>query len=130
MKKQHLFRIIVSMFIVAGLILTSSAFAADPIKIGIMQGLSGPFEIYGKAEVTGFKMGLEWATNGTNKILGRDVELIVEDTQLKPARVNHLRADNDIYFTTMKLSIFFIQPFVLEVIAIKTSYFGSRKEFL
>jgi len=60
--------------------------AADPIKIGIMQGLSGPYEIYGKAEVTGFKMGLEWATKGTGKILGRDVKLIVEDTQLKPAR--------------------------------------------
>ncbi len=68
----------------------SSATAADPIKIGIMQGLSGPYEIYAKAEVTGFKMGLEWATNGTNKILGRDVELIVEDTQLKAARAKML----------------------------------------
>ena len=86
MKKNHLFRIIVSLCVVAGFILTSPAFAADPIKIGIIQGLSGPYEIYGKAEVTGFKMGLEWATNGTNKILGRDVELVIEDTQLKPAR--------------------------------------------
>ena len=68
----------------------SSAFAAEPIKIGIIQGLSGPYEIYGKAEVTGFKMGLEYATNGTNKILGRDVELIVEDTQLKAARAKML----------------------------------------
>ena len=60
--------------------------AAEPIKIGIMQGLSGPYEIYGKAEVTGFKMGLEYFTKGTNKIIGRDVKLVVEDTQLKPAR--------------------------------------------
>ena len=86
MKKNHLFCIVVSMCVVAGFILTTSAFAADPIKVGIIQGLSGPYEIYGKAEVTGFKMGLEWATNGTNKILGRDVELVIEDTQLKPAR--------------------------------------------
>ena len=86
MRQQHLFRIVVSLFIVAGLAVATSAYAADPIKIGIIQGLSGPFEIYGKAEVTGFKMGLEWATNGTNKIMGRDVELIIEDTQLKPAR--------------------------------------------
>lgn len=64
--------------------------AADPIRIGIMQGLSGPYEIYGKAEVTGFKMGLEYLTKGTNKIMGRDVELIVEDTQLKPARAKML----------------------------------------
>ena len=64
----------------------SAAFAADSIKIGIMQGLSGAYEVYGKQEVTGFKMGLEYATKGTNKILGRDVELVIEDTQLKPAR--------------------------------------------
>ncbi len=86
MKKGQAYYVLVSMIVLAGLVLTSSAFAADPIKIGIIQGLSGPYEIYGKAEVTGFKMGLEWATNGTNKILGRDVELIVEDTQLKPDR--------------------------------------------
>ena len=70
--------------------LTTPIMAADPIKIGILQGLSGPYEIYGKAEVTGFKMGLEFFTNGTNKIIGRDVELIVEDTQLKAARAKML----------------------------------------
>jgi branched-chain amino acid transport system substrate-binding protein len=64
--------------------------AAGPIKVGIIQGLSGPYEIYGKAEVTGFKMGLEYFTKGTNKILGRDVELVVEDTQLKADRAKML----------------------------------------
>ncbi len=63
-----------------------AAMAAGPIKIGIIQGLSGPYEVYGKAEVTGFKMGLEYFTKGTNKIIGRDVKLFIEDTQLKPAR--------------------------------------------
>ncbi|MGB5748235.1 MAG: substrate-binding domain-containing protein [Desulfobacterales bacterium] len=75
--------------LVMGLI-ASPAMSADPIKIGIMQGLSGPYEIYGKAEVTGFKMGLEYFTKGTNKIIGRDVELVVEDTQLKAARAKML----------------------------------------
>ena len=60
--------------------------AVEPIKIGMIQGLSGPYEIYGKAEVTGFKMGLEYFTKGTNKIIGRDVKIIAEDTQIKPAR--------------------------------------------
>jgi branched-chain amino acid transport system substrate-binding protein len=64
--------------------------AAPPIKIGIIEGLSGPLEVYGKQEVTGFKMGLEYFTNGTNKIMGRDVKLIIEDTQLKPARAKML----------------------------------------
>jgi branched-chain amino acid transport system substrate-binding protein len=71
--------------LLAGLI-ASPVMSAEPIKIGIIQGLSGPYEIYAKAEVTGFKMGLEYFTKGSNKIIGRDVELIVEDTQLKPAR--------------------------------------------
>ncbi len=68
----------------------SPVMAADPIKIGIIQGLSGPYEIYGKAEVTGFKMGLEYFTKGTNKIIGRDVKLFIEDTQLKAARAKML----------------------------------------
>jgi len=66
--------------------IVSPVMSAEPIKIGMIQGLSGAYEIYGKAEVTGFKMGLEYFTNGTNKIIGRDVILIEEDTQLKPAR--------------------------------------------
>jgi len=70
--------------------LAAPTMAADPIKIGILQGLSGPYEIYGKAEVTGFKMGLEYFTNGTNKIIGRGVKLFIEDTQLKAARAKML----------------------------------------
>ncbi|MBT3259689.1 MAG: ABC transporter substrate-binding protein, partial [Deltaproteobacteria bacterium] len=76
--------------LVASAFVVSPVMAEKPIKIGIIQGLSGPYEIYGKAEVTGFKMGLEYFTNGTNKIIGRPVELIVEDTQLKAARAKML----------------------------------------
>jgi branched-chain amino acid transport system substrate-binding protein len=84
------------MFLMFGLVLllggliAAPAISAEPIKIGIIQGISGAYEIYGKAEVTGFKMGLEYFTKGSNKILGRDVELIVEDTQLKAARAKML----------------------------------------
>jgi len=89
MKIRHLCYLAVLGFL--GLAFAASpAMAAPPIKIGIIQGLSGPYEIYGKAEVTGFKMGLEYFTHGTNKILGRDVELIVEDTQLKADRAKML----------------------------------------
>lgn len=74
----------------AALAAGSGAVAGGPIKIGLLQGLSGPYEVYGKQEVTGFKMGLEYFTQGTGKILGRDVELVVEDTQLKAARAKML----------------------------------------
>jgi len=82
-------RVFVLTFLAIALI-SSPVFSADPIKIGILQGLSGPYEVYGKQEVTGFKMGLEYVTRGTNKIIGRDVKLIIEDTQLKAARAKML----------------------------------------
>ena len=89
MKTKHV--AVSFIFICLAIFLICSPAAADkPIKIGIIQGLSGPYEIYGKAEVTGFKMGLEYFTKGTNQIIGRDVELVVEDTQLKAARAKML----------------------------------------
>jgi len=58
--------------------------AEPPIKIGIVQGFSGALEAYAKQMLTGFKMGLEYGTKAKNEIMGRKVELIVEDDQLKP----------------------------------------------
>jgi branched-chain amino acid transport system substrate-binding protein len=55
-----------------------------PIKIGVVQGLTGPFEVYAKQMVAGFKLGLEYGTGGTNTLLGRKVEVLIEDDQLKP----------------------------------------------
>lgn len=88
MKKNVFYSIAVIAAVLA--IGTSPLNAAEPIKIGILQGLSGALEVYAKAEVTGFKMGLEWATKGTNQIIGRDVQLLVEDTQLKSDRAKML----------------------------------------
>jgi branched-chain amino acid transport system substrate-binding protein len=58
--------------------------AEPPIKIGVVQGFSGALEAYAKQMLTGFKMGLEYGTKGKNEVMGRKVELIVEDDQLKP----------------------------------------------
>jgi branched-chain amino acid transport system substrate-binding protein len=90
MDKGKFCNVFILCFIIFTMIFASAALAADPIKIGIIQGISGPYEIYGKAEVTGFKMGLEYFTKGSNKIIGRDVEILVEDTQLKAARAKML----------------------------------------
>ncbi len=89
MKGLRILYWMILVLLIAGL-MTAPVMAADPIKIGIIQGLSGPYEIYGKAEVTGFKMGLEYFTKGSNKIIGRDVKLYVEDSQLKAARAKML----------------------------------------
>src|SRR6202795_5166949 len=60
------------------------ALAQAPIKIGLVQGISGPFEVYAKQAVTGFKLGLEYATGGKLEVLGRKIEVLIEDDQLKP----------------------------------------------
>ena len=65
-------------------VFSGGLWAAEPIKIARVVGITGPYEAYTKQSLTGFEMGLEYATNGTNQILGRPVELIVKDTQLKP----------------------------------------------
>jgi branched-chain amino acid transport system substrate-binding protein len=62
----------------------SDARAQAPIKIGVVQGITGAFEVYAKQMVTGFRMGLEHATGGKMEIAGRKIELLVEDDQLKP----------------------------------------------
>jgi branched-chain amino acid transport system substrate-binding protein len=66
------------------LLLTVQVGAQQPIKIGIVQGFSGALEAYAKQMLTGFKMGLEYGTKGKDEVIGRKIQLIVEDDQLKP----------------------------------------------
>jgi branched-chain amino acid transport system substrate-binding protein len=68
----------------------TSALAAEPIKIGQIVGVTGPYEAYTKQSTDGFKMGLEYATNGTNTVMGRPIQVILKDTQLKPDRGKQL----------------------------------------
>jgi len=76
------------------------AAAQAPVKIGLVQGLTGPFEVYAKQAVTGFKLGLEYATGGKMEVLGRKIDLLVEDDQLKPdvskQKVTKLYADDKV----------------------------------
>lgn len=57
----------------------------DPIKIALIHGLSGSsFEAFSKQAQTGFELGLEYATDGTNEVNGRPIEVIIKDSQFKP----------------------------------------------
>jgi len=66
------------------LVSPGAALAEGPIKIGLVQGITGPLEVYAKQIVTGFKLGLEYATGGKLELGGRKIEILVEDDQLKP----------------------------------------------
>ena len=63
----------------------SPVMSAEPIKIANIEALSGPFEQFGNQARVGFQLGMEYYTKGSMKLLGRPVEIIVKDSQIKPA---------------------------------------------
>lgn len=78
MRKQILFTcfLILSLLVLYG----GAANSADTVKIGVLVPLSGP-AAQGGLEM---KMGIEMAAEEKKTILGKPIELIVEDTQAKP----------------------------------------------
>jgi branched-chain amino acid transport system substrate-binding protein len=67
-----------------GLAAAASLASAQEIRIAHVYGKTGALEAYAKQSHTGFMMGLEYATHGTMKVLGRKIVVIEKDTQLKP----------------------------------------------
>ena len=65
--------------------LSSPALAKD-LKICLIAGKTGALEAYAKQTEVGFTMGLEYLTQGKNEILGRKLQVLVKDDQLKPDR--------------------------------------------
>ena len=55
-----------------------------PIKIGAITSLSGALQDYGEQFQRGFNLGLEYMTDGTMQVAGRDIEVIWEDTTTTP----------------------------------------------
>ena len=81
----------------------TAALAQTPIKIGLVQGFTGTAEVYAvyaKQVKRGFYLGLEYATAGKKELLGRTIEVIEEDDQLKPdvakQKVTKLYADDKV----------------------------------
>ena len=62
---------------VMGLVMAGSAFAAEPIKIGVYLPLTGQNAFGGQLELEGVKL----AHKEMPKVLGRDVELIIVDNK-------------------------------------------------
>lgn len=56
----------------------------EPIKIGLLTDQSGALAIYGPQQENGFRLGLEYATNGTMQVAGRPIEVIVKDNASDP----------------------------------------------
>ncbi|HEY7990528.1 MAG TPA: substrate-binding domain-containing protein [Stellaceae bacterium] len=55
-----------------------------PVKVAVIQDSTGPLKPYADQMITGFKLGLEYGTHGTNTVAGRKIEVIYKDSQTKP----------------------------------------------
>ncbi|MCF8482889.1 MAG: substrate-binding domain-containing protein [Rhodospirillum sp.] len=71
----------------------SGAWAADPVTIAHVYGKTGALEAYAKQSHTGLMMGLEYLTQGTMEVAGREIEVIEKDTQGKPDQGRALLAE-------------------------------------
>ena len=72
---------------------TATGAGNEPIKIAHVFGITGPFAPYAQQLQRGMQLGFEYATNGTNKVLGRPLEVLDKDTHLKPGRGRALAAE-------------------------------------
>ena len=57
--------------------------AADPIKVGVLQPLSGGLENLGQQGVQGTQLAVE-ETNASGGVLGRQIELVIADDRTDP----------------------------------------------
>jgi branched-chain amino acid transport system substrate-binding protein len=98
--KTRLALLLATTTLLTAILAPGAALAQTPIKIGLVQGLTGPFEVYAKQVTTGFQLGLEYGTGGKMEVLGRRIEVLVEDDQLKPdvskQKVTKLYADDKV----------------------------------
>jgi branched-chain amino acid transport system substrate-binding protein len=79
--RQYLSNILCGILLLAA----SASQAADPIRIGTTQSLTGQFEAFGKTQLKGLKMWRD-DINARGALLGRPVELVVYDDHSDAAR--------------------------------------------
>lgn len=70
--------------ILAALALASGGASAQEIKIGVIKPTTGPLAFDGATDIKGAQLAMR-EVNGKGGVLGRKIELVVEDGQCKPA---------------------------------------------
>jgi urea transport system substrate-binding protein len=63
--------------------LIREAWAANPIKIGVISPLTGAWTVYGKAHIAGFELAVD-EINAAGGVLGRKLEVVVGDSKTEP----------------------------------------------
>lgn len=71
-------------------VLTTGIASAQDIAIAHIYGKTGAMAAYGQQLQRGLELGIDYATKGTNKVLGRDIKILEMDTQLNAGRTRAL----------------------------------------
>ena len=73
--------LLVALVLLAGLGATAASARgeADPVKVGVIYSRTGFLSAYGAEYIQGLRLGLEYATKGTNTVAGRKIELTLVD---------------------------------------------------
>ena len=66
------------------LVLAPAAHAQKPVKVAVIEDTTGPLEAYAKQDIAGIRLGIEYATHGSNAVAGRPIQLIEKDSQTQP----------------------------------------------
>jgi branched-chain amino acid transport system substrate-binding protein len=66
--------------------LRSSKAQAGSYNVGIVYSRTGLLAAYGAEYIEGLKLGLQYATNGTNKVNGKSINLMVSDDGTDPTK--------------------------------------------
>jgi urea transport system substrate-binding protein len=59
------------------------AWAATPIRVGVISPLTGAWTVYGKAHFSGFELAVD-EINKAGGVLGRQIEIVVADSKTEP----------------------------------------------
>jgi len=81
MKKGFLF--VLAVVFAAGLLVSAPAFGQDKIKIGFIADMGGIAALFYKSQKEAIELFIE-ETNAKGGILGKKIELVTRDSQLKP----------------------------------------------
>ena len=83
MRNIHRIAGLVGVIVGALAVLPGSAQQADPIKIGVIQPLSGPVAASGNYVRMGTEIARDWI-NARGGVLGRQIQLVIEDNKSDP----------------------------------------------
>jgi branched-chain amino acid transport system substrate-binding protein len=84
MKRRQTFALAATAAALLALPMAAGAQNKGEVKIAIIASKTGPLEAYAKQTITGFQMGLEYATGGTMTVGGKKLVVIEKDDQGKP----------------------------------------------